>query len=112
MAGLYLTLLLLMGSDFWLWELNEAYGVKPVAAMVNQHAPADAEVVTTFYYERPSLNFYCDRYIPTLSSQSLLDRWQDENLYVLVEAHHLDTLPPHHEISRAEDMVLIQPMAQ
>ncbi|MEL6230575.1 MAG: glycosyltransferase family 39 protein [Cyanobacteria bacterium J06627_3] len=112
MAGLYLTLLLLMGSDFWLWELNEAYGVKPVAAMINQHVPADAELVTTFYHGRPSLNFYCDRNIPTLSSQGLLDRWPDNNLYVLVEAHHLDTLPPHREIDRAEDMVLIQTMVQ
>ncbi|EKV03414.1 PMT family glycosyltransferase, 4-amino-4-deoxy-L-arabinose transferase [Leptolyngbya sp. PCC 7375] len=111
MIGLYLTLLLLVGSDFWLWELNEAYAVKPVAAMVKQHVPPEAEVVTTFSYGRPSLNFYCDRNIPTLSSQPLLDRWQD-NLYVLAEVHHLDTLPPYREIGRTDDMVLVQPMIQ
>lgn len=111
MAGLYLTLLLLMGSDFWLWELNEAYAVKPVAAMVNQQIPAEAEVVTTFSYGRPSLNFYCDRYIAPLSGSPLLERWH-ENLYVLAEAQHLPNLPPYREISRTENMVLIQTLAQ
>ena len=111
MAGLYLTLLLFVGSDFWLWELNEAYDVKPVAALVSRHVPADAEVITTFSYGRPSLNFYCDRNIFPLSGNSLLDRWQD-NIYVLAESHHLANLPPHREIGRAEGMVLIQPIAQ
>lgn len=110
-AGLYATLLLLMGSDFWLWELNEAYAVKPVAALVNQHVPADAEVVTTFSYGRPSLNFYCDRYIAPLTGQPLLDRWQNIP-YVLAEAEHLPTLPAHKEIGRAENMVLIQTISQ
>ncbi|MGD1853092.1 MAG: ArnT family glycosyltransferase [Leptolyngbyaceae cyanobacterium] len=110
MAGLYGTLLLLMGSDFWLWELNESYRVKPVAALVNRHVPDDTEVVTTFSYGRPSLNFYCDRYIPSLTGQLLLDRWQDR-IYVLAEAYHLAALPPHREIDRAENMVLIQTMA-
>lgn len=110
-TGLYATLLLLMGSDFWLWELNEAYAVKPVAAMVLQHVPAEAEMVTTFSYGRPSLNFYCDRNIPALSGQPLLDRWSG-NLYVLAEDHHLVTLPPYREISRVDTMVLVQAIAQ
>lgn len=105
--GLYGTLLLLMGSDFWLWELNEAYAVKPVAALVNEHVPTDAEVVTTFSYGRPSLNFYCDRYIAPLTGQPLLDRWQ-ESPYVLAEAHHLATLPAHRQIGQVEGMVLIK----
>ncbi|MEM7794242.1 MAG: glycosyltransferase family 39 protein, partial [Cyanobacteria bacterium P01_C01_bin.118] len=107
MAGLYLTLMLLMGSDFWLWELNEAYDVKPVAALINQQIPPEAEVVTTFSYGRPSLNFYCDRNIPTLTGQSLLDRWA-ENIYVLTPAPQLAELPSHREIGRAENMVLIK----
>ncbi len=107
MAGVYLTLLLLMGSDFWLWELNEAYAVKPVAAMVNRHVPSEAEVVTTFSYGRPSLNFYCDRNIPVLTGQSLLKRWSTSP-YVLVDPYHLATLPTHREIARVDEMVLIQ----
>ncbi|MEO0867867.1 MAG: glycosyltransferase family 39 protein [Cyanobacteria bacterium J06642_11] len=110
-AGLYLTLLLLMGSDFWLWELNEAYAVKPVAALVNQYVPVEAELVTTFGYGRPSLNFYCDRNIAPLSGQPLLDRWA-ENLYILAEEHQLETLPAHREIARTEGMVLIQASPQ
>ena len=111
MAGLYGTLLLLMGADFWLWELNEAYAVKPVAALINQAVPADAEMVTTFGYGRPSLNFYCDRNIPAISVPDLLDRWQG-GIYVLAVDHHLATLPPHREIGRTEGMVLIQAAAQ
>lgn len=111
MAGLYLTLLLLMGSDFWLWELNEAYAVKPVAALINQAISAEAEVVTTFSYGRPSLNFYCDRNISPLSGQLLLDRWH-EGIYVLAESHHLADLPPHRELGRTEGMVLIQAITQ
>ena len=110
MAGLYLALLLLMGSDFWLWELNEAYGVKPVAALVSRYVPAEAEVVTTFSYGRPSLNFYCDRNILPLTGAPLLDRWPD-NIYVLAEVPHLANLPPHREMGRAEGMVLIQTLA-
>ncbi|MEM6254335.1 MAG: glycosyltransferase family 39 protein [Cyanobacteria bacterium P01_D01_bin.156] len=110
-AGLYGTLLLLMGSDFWLWELNEAYAVKPVAALVNEHVPADADVVTTFGYGRPSLNFYSDRKITSLTNQVLLDRWQT-SLYVLAESHHLEALPAHEEIGRVENMVLIQPVSE
>ncbi|NEQ50662.1 MAG: glycosyltransferase family 39 protein [Leptolyngbya sp. SIO3F4] len=111
MLGLYLTLLLLVGSDFWLWELNEAYAVKPVAALVNQYVPSNAEVVTTFSYGRPSLNFYCDRNILSLSGSPLLDRWH-ESIYVLAESHHLANLPPYREIGRAEGMVLIQSVSK
>ncbi|NEP61963.1 MAG: glycosyltransferase family 39 protein [Symploca sp. SIO2G7] len=111
LAALYLTLLLLMGSDFWLWELNEAYAVKPVAAMVAQYVPPDAEVVTTFSYGRPSLNFYCACNIVPLSGQQLRDRWR-ENLYVLAEVHHLDELPPYRQIDQADSIVLIQSFTQ
>ncbi|NEP55100.1 MAG: phospholipid carrier-dependent glycosyltransferase, partial [Moorea sp. SIO3C2] len=110
-AGLYGTLLLLMGSDFWLWELNEAYPVLPVATMVKQHVPVDADLVTTFRYGRPSLNFYCDRNISTVSLPLLAQRWSQAQLYVLAEPHQLPTLPPYREIARTPDMTLIQPIA-
>ena len=67
--------------------------------------------MTTFSYGRPSLNFYCDRNIPVLSGQLLVERWQDIP-YVLAEAHQLPTLPPYREIARTEGMVLIQTVAQ
>ncbi|WP_204368663.1 ArnT family glycosyltransferase [Neosynechococcus sphagnicola] len=37
--GTYLSLLLLMVSDHWVWELAEAYPVKPVAAIVQANNP-------------------------------------------------------------------------
>ena len=57
------------------------------------------------------LNFYSDRNILSISGRPLLDRWP-QGPYVLVEPHHLATLPPHREISRVEDIVLIQAVEQ
>jgi 4-amino-4-deoxy-L-arabinose transferase-like glycosyltransferase len=38
--GSYISLLLLMKSNYWVWELADAYPVKPVAAMIKQLDPA------------------------------------------------------------------------
>ena len=54
--GSYMGLVCLMGSDFWLWELNENWPVKPLAAMVNKY-----DIKPVFIdgsYHRPSLNWY------------------------------------------------------
>ncbi|UBF26954.1 glycosyltransferase family 39 protein [Kovacikia minuta CCNUW1] len=64
--GVYLTLMLLMMSRYWVWELNEAYPVKPVAEMIQQslrkqNAPPRQVVITTYPTFRPSLDFYSDR---------------------------------------------------
>jgi 4-amino-4-deoxy-L-arabinose transferase-like glycosyltransferase len=66
--GCYLSLLLLMTSHYWVWELNEAYPVKPVAAMVRQETPKGQPIITSYPTFRPSLNFYSDRQI-VLASQ-------------------------------------------
>ncbi len=63
--GMYVGLMLFCSSDYWLWELNEAYKVKPVAEMIKNNVPAKEIVYTSFDYERPSLNFYSEhRVIP------------------------------------------------
>jgi len=54
--GSFIALLILMGSGFWLWELNESWSVKPVAEMI---AKANAtSVLIEGNPERPSLNWY------------------------------------------------------
>lgn len=89
--GLYLILSLLMGSRLWLWELNEAYPVRPVAAIVQAHTPTDAAVYTTFAYHRPSLDFYSDRHIAAISFDTLPQFW-NANTYFLIEQNSLPDL--------------------
>ncbi|NEP16799.1 MAG: glycosyltransferase family 39 protein [Leptolyngbya sp. SIO4C1] len=106
-AGLYLTLLLLMSSDLWLWELNEAYPVKPVAALVRSRVPSDAEIYTTFPYERPSLNFYSGRRIMAIQPAQLPQLWQPD-IYFLIEQPN-PNLPPHAALGSASELTLIRP---
>lgn len=61
--GMYISLLMFMVSPYWLWELNESFPVKPLAAMVQQNTPPNQLVLTSYPYGRPSLNFYSDRTI-------------------------------------------------
>ncbi|MDY6939245.1 MAG: glycosyltransferase family 39 protein [Cyanobacteriota bacterium] len=61
--GMYVSLLLFVTSDRWIWELNEDYPVPPVAEMMRSHVPPDRIVCTTHPHNRPSLNFYSDRQV-------------------------------------------------
>ncbi|BAY26213.1 glycosyl transferase family protein [Calothrix sp. NIES-2100] len=59
-SGLYLVLALFVSSQSWVWELNEAFPVKPVAALIRENVPAGTQIYTSFAYSRPSLDFYSD----------------------------------------------------
>jgi 4-amino-4-deoxy-L-arabinose transferase-like glycosyltransferase len=109
-SGLYLSLLLLMTSPLWLWELNEAYPVKPVAELVRTQVPATAPVYTTFAYQRPSLDFYSDRHILPLTGDDRQAHWT-ANTYFLIEQPHLQALnlPPFDTLGGTEGWVLIRP---
>jgi 4-amino-4-deoxy-L-arabinose transferase-like glycosyltransferase len=67
-GGLYLALLSFVATPLWNWEVNEAFDVRPVAALVAAHVPAGSEVRITFPYERPSLNFYAGRRIAPVAA--------------------------------------------
>lgn len=58
--GMYISLMVFFSSDYWLWELNEAYPVKPVAAVVKEKVSPKETVYISFDYERPSMNFYSE----------------------------------------------------
>ncbi|QSJ19019.1 glycosyltransferase family 39 protein [Nostoc sp. UHCC 0702] len=73
--GSYISLLLLMKSNYWVWELWQAYPVKPVAAMIAQANPAVKKIYTSFPYHRPSLDFYSDRTIIPASIGELQYYW-------------------------------------
>ncbi|MFP4133739.1 MAG: ArnT family glycosyltransferase [Halothece sp.] len=69
--GMYLALLFLVSSPHWIWELNEAYPVQPVAMLIQDYVPDDARIYTSYPYERPSLNFYAQRRVIPASTEEL-----------------------------------------
>ena len=92
-AGLYLALLLLFKSHHWVWEIAEAYPVKPVAANIKQHTPPQQIIYTSYPNQRPSLDFYSDRAIVPLQDTELKQHWQQEpEVYLLVDADAISRL--------------------
>jgi 4-amino-4-deoxy-L-arabinose transferase-like glycosyltransferase len=84
--GMYVSLLLLMTSSHWVWELAEAYPVKPVAALIQSGTPTSQKVYTSFPYDRPSLNFYSDRQVISANTSYLQQYWQhNPQPYLLLE---------------------------
>lgn len=91
--GMYISLLLLMISHHWVWELAEAYPVKPVAAIIQSGTPAGQKVYTSFAYGRPSLDFYSERTIVPAATSELQQRWQQHpQPYFLLDDSTLDNL--------------------
>jgi 4-amino-4-deoxy-L-arabinose transferase-like glycosyltransferase len=108
--GMYVALLLLMGSNHWVWELAEAYPVKPVAAIVQQHTPTQQKVFTSYPHNRPSLNFYSNRQVIPASTNQLKERWnKQEQPFFLVDDAVLNTidLPATQVLGTAEGWSLI-----
>ena len=87
-AGLYIAFIWFFNSQYWVWELGEAYPVKPVAAMIQQATTPQQIVFTSYPYHRPSLNFYSDRVIIPASNRDLKQHWlQEKNVYFLLESN-------------------------
>ncbi|MBO3459121.1 glycosyltransferase family 39 protein [Aetokthonos hydrillicola Thurmond2011] len=94
--GSYISLLLFVKSNYWVWELGEAYPVKPVAAMI-EHAKPQGKIYTSFPYRRPSLNFYSDRVVIPASIDELQKYWaSNEQLYFLLDETALKNLQLKH----------------
>ena len=92
--GTYVSLLLFVKSNYWVWELNEDYAVKPVVQMVAQANPESEIVYISSTHNRPSLNFYSDGTINTASPDDLEYYWQhDKKPYFLLDANTLRNLP-------------------
>ncbi|MBD2253201.1 ArnT family glycosyltransferase [Nostoc parmelioides] len=91
--GSYISLLLLMKSNYWVWELWQAYPVKPVAAMIEKVTPAAKKIYTSFPYHRPSLDFYSDRHIIPASAEELKHHWHyDRQPYLLISSSDFQRL--------------------
>ena len=74
--GTYVTLLVFVASDNWVWELAEDYPVKPIAEIVRQGTPAGQQVFTSHRLPRPSLNFYSEHQVIVADSLTLKEKWQ------------------------------------
>ena len=99
-AGFYFALLLLFNSPHWLWELNEAFPVKPVAQMLQQSTPHGQNIYTTYQSLRPSLEFYSDRVIIPASDEQLKQYWQNRPVYLLIDRDAINrlNLQPHQKL--------------
>jgi len=91
--GMYVSLLMLVSSPYWLWELNEAYPVKPVAMLIQDQVPESASIYTSFPYERPSLNFYAEKRVIPATQEELQTYWErNPSAYLLVDTKTLQQL--------------------
>jgi hypothetical protein len=91
--GTYISLVLLLSSPYWLWELDRAYPVKPVAKVIEQYVPTNETIYTSFGYERSSLNFYSTHQVIPLTKEQLQQRWQEfDNSYLLIDRSTLKQL--------------------
>lgn len=84
--GTYISLLLLVSSNYWIWGLPQSYPVTPVAKMINRSNPSVTNIYTSFPYRRPSLDFYSDRNIIPASFAELQYYWKfHEQPYFLLD---------------------------
>ena len=106
-VGTYLSLGLLMTSQAWIWELNEAFAVKPVGALIRENTNPKVPVYMS-HYGRPSLDFYSDRVVIPLTNQNIEQLWQDK-AYLLLDEVPLEQfqLPESKILGTAEGFTLL-----
>ncbi|MBW4560266.1 MAG: glycosyltransferase family 39 protein [Mojavia pulchra JT2-VF2] len=90
-SGMYLVLALLMSSQSWVWELNEAFPVKPVAALIRANVPVGTQIYTSFAYGRPSLDFYSDCKV-TAATVPVLQQILFNKSYLLLDKDTMDKI--------------------
>jgi len=92
-GGMYLSLVLLMCSPSWLWELKEAFPVKPVAQLILHNTPNKEIIYSSFAYNRPSLDFYSERKVEIKEISKLKKIVEDDKInYLLVSPSILKEL--------------------
>jgi 4-amino-4-deoxy-L-arabinose transferase-like glycosyltransferase len=109
-SGLYLSFGLFFASSEWVWELNEAFAVKPVAALIQTNTPEKTKIYTSFDYSRTSLDFYSDRKVMAVSNEQLQELKLSEN-YLLIEKKYLNelNLGKYAILGEAEGFLLVLP---
>ncbi|HTL88814.1 MAG TPA: glycosyltransferase family 39 protein, partial [Leptolyngbya sp.] len=108
--GMYLTLLVLMMSNHWIWELEETFPAKPVGVMIARSTAKGQTIYTSYPNFRPSLDFYSQRSIVPATPEELLKHWREEERpYLLVDRATLQKLPQKQLqfLGMTEDWVLV-----
>ena len=108
--GTYVSLLLFVKSNYWVWEINEDYPVKPVAAMIQRINPTVSKLYAFSSHHRPSLDFYCDRTVVAADKSQLEHYWQyNAQPYVLLKESDLEQLKINSvkNIDKVQGMILI-----
>lgn len=84
--GFYVTLLLFVSSNNWVWELGEDYPVRPVAFMIQRALPSEEMIFTSHPLNRPALNFYSGHQVRPKPRPQLRRHWrQDDPVYLLLD---------------------------
>ncbi len=106
--GLYLTLTFFLLSPVWVWELNEAFPVKPVAQLIKQSTPENTLVYTSFPYSRTSLDFYSDRHVLAVDENKLKELLAQSS-YLLLDEKFFDKIEKknYRILGKTEAFVLI-----
>ncbi|MBN3923753.1 glycosyltransferase family 39 protein [Nostoc sp. NMS4] len=109
-TGMYLVLILLVSSQSWIWELKEAFPVKPVAALIRQHALPGTTIYSSFAYNRPSLDFYSDCKVISASVAVLKEQFYHQS-YLLLDHPTLQQiiLSEYQVLGTANNFTLISP---
>ncbi|MGI0481824.1 ArnT family glycosyltransferase [Geminocystis sp. CENA526] len=89
--GMYVSLMVFFSSNYWLWELNEAYPVKPIAEIVKQEIPPQESVYISFDYDRPSMNFYSERRVIPVNLEKMEELMKYPS-YLLIDQKNLTQL--------------------
>ena len=105
-CGTYISLLLFMTSPYWVWELESAYPVQEVAAILKRGTPEHQTIYASLPSEPPSLKLYSDRHIVPASDADLKRHWEkDKQSYLFVDAKTRDRLKlePARQVGKTED---------
>ena len=108
--GTYVSLLVFVASDNWVWELAEDYPVKPIAEIVRTGTPIGQQVFTSHRLGRPSLNFYSNRQVIVTDAPTLKQNWKTlPQPYFLLEKPVLKHLGLQNAevVKTAEDWVIV-----
>ncbi|XTZ10181.1 MAG: ArnT family glycosyltransferase [cyanobacterium endosymbiont of Rhopalodia yunnanensis] len=108
-VGLYLSLGIFVISDLWIWELNESFPVKPVAALIQKNTPPNTVVYTSYAYSRTSLDFYSDRQVIAQNLEEL-KKSAAISFYFLLEPLTLEklNLNKYEILGNTQDFILIK----
>jgi len=103
--GVYVSLLLLASSPYWLWSQRGAAAVEPVAAILRYATPPEQPVYASLPAESSALNFYSDRRVLPATTSELQRYWNTATEpYLLLDAATLVALqlPDQRLVARAD----------